>query len=65
LIVSALSENYDKKSIIDSNYNETRLNSFREYYRLQATSFTGVAQFKNELEVFMEEYESLIKGGKK
>jgi len=65
LIVSALADNFNETSAIDINYNETRLNAFREYYRLQATSSKDVVQFKKELELFIEQYESLLKGDKK
>jgi hypothetical protein len=62
LIVAALANNYNETSVIDSCYQATRLGSFREYYRLKATSSvsTDVEEFKAELEMFMAEYESLL-----
>ena len=60
IIVKALADNYTAKSVIDSCYNESRLNNFREYYRLKATSSVDAESFKAELEAFVAEYEKLI-----
>ncbi len=60
-IVDSLAQNYGKTSVIDSNYNNTRLNAFREYYRLKANPDKSIGEFEKALEALEKLYESLLR----
>lgn len=59
-IVKSLSENCDKISVIDGQYNATRLELFRTYYRLKSMDSGELKAFESQLAKLETEYNSLI-----
>lgn len=62
-IVQALASGYDRTSVIDSQYNATKLNLFRTYYRMQADPDDKTREFAQELLLLEAEYTSLVDHG--
>ena len=59
-IVKALAIGCNKTSIIDAQYNTTKLNLFRTYYKLQSDSNNGVKALEKELLALEAQYTSLV-----
>jgi len=59
-IVSSLAKNHDKTSIIDGQFNATKLQLFRVYYRLKANPDDSIKAFETQLAEIEKEYCSLI-----
>lgn len=63
-IVSALAASPTRESVIDSNYNATRLSRFRTYYRYKKkASVDDVRQIERTLAKMKADHESLLKDG--
>lgn len=60
-IVKALSDNCDKLSLIDSQFNATKLEMFRTYYRLKVNPDNDVKAFEMQLSAIEAAYTSLVK----
>ena len=60
-IVNALAANCNKTSLIDSQYNGTKLELFRTYYRMKSGSDSGVKALEQRLADLEKGYTSLIK----
>ncbi len=60
-IVKALAANYDKTSLIDSQYNSTKLELLRTYYRLKSDPDPAIEAFQEQLSALEAAYTSLIK----
>lgn len=63
-IVRALAVGCDKTSIIDSQYNTTKLGLFRTYYQLKNNPDNGIKEFGKELLELESEYTSLVDNAK-
>lgn len=59
-IVDSLKLNYNKKSIIDSYYNESKLRLFRTYYFYISNPNPEVEEIKNKIELLEKSCESLL-----
>ena len=59
-IVEALAIGYNKTSVIDVQYNATKLEQFRTYYRLQRNPNNGIKEFEKELLALEARYTSLV-----
>lgn len=59
-IVNALAVGCDRTSVIDAQYNATKLDLFRTYYRLQNNPNNGIKEFEKELLALEAEYTSLV-----
>lgn len=59
-IVKSLAENCDKISVIDGQYNATKLELFRTYYRLKTTDSGELKAFELQLATLETEYKSLV-----
>lgn len=59
-IVEAMAIGYNKTSILDDQYNATKLNLFRTYYKLQSDSKSGVKELEKELLALEAQYTSLV-----
>ncbi|MBD5092477.1 MAG: hypothetical protein HDT36_03750, partial [Clostridiales bacterium] len=60
-IVSALASNWDSASIIDGQFNATRLELFRTYYRLKSNPSSDVKILEEQLAALEAGYTSLVK----
>ncbi|MCM1295441.1 MAG: hypothetical protein NC311_07845 [Muribaculaceae bacterium] len=63
-IVKSLAENYEKTSLIDGQFNATKLELFRTYFRLKASDSGEAKALEEKLSALEEEYISLIKNEK-
>ena len=63
-IVRALAVGCDKTSVIDSQYNTTKLGLFRTYYQLKNNPDNGIKEFEKELLELENEYTSLVDDAK-
>lgn len=59
-IVQALANGCDRTSVIDSQYNATKLEQFRAYYRLQNDPDHGIREFEQELLALEAQYTSFV-----
>ncbi len=59
-IVRALAVGCDRTSVIDGQYNATKLGLFRTYYRLRADPDNGAREFERELLALESEYTGLV-----
>ncbi len=59
-IVGALARNFDKTSIIDGQYNPTKLELFRTFYRLKSHPDSAVKKYQNELAELEAAYTSYL-----
>ncbi len=59
-IVKALAINYDKTSLIDGQYNATKLALLRTYYRLKSNPDNGIRALEEQLSALEVAYTSLI-----
>lgn len=59
-IVRALAAGCDRTSVIDGQYNSTKLNLFRTYYRLQNHSDQEIKELEKELLALEAEYTELV-----
>lgn len=59
-IVKSLAENCDKTSLIDGQYNATKLELFRTYYRLKTTDNGELKAFERQLNAIENAYTQLI-----
>ena len=60
-VVEALKEHCNESSVIDAQYNATRLELFRTYFRLKNGSDNSVKEFEQLLKTLEDEYTDLIK----
>jgi hypothetical protein len=60
-IVKSLADNYTQTSIIDSQYNPTKLELFRTYYRLKNNPNTEIKTFEKQLTEVEAMYNSFVK----
>ncbi len=59
-IVMSLAKNYDKTSVIDGQYNGTKLELFRTYFRLKESDNCEVKALEEKLSQLEKEYISLV-----
>lgn len=59
-IVRSLAQNHDKTSVIDGQYNATKLELFRTYFRLKASDSGEVKALEEKLSALEKEYTSLV-----
>lgn len=59
-IVKSLAENHDKTSVIDGQYNATKLELFRTYFRMKASDSGEVKALEEKLSALTKEYTSLV-----
>lgn len=59
-IVKALAANYNKTSVIDGQYNASKLHLFRTYYHLKATGNGDVKAIEEQVKAIEKEYTGLI-----
>lgn len=62
-IVDALAAGFDRSSVIDGQYNATKLDRFRTYYSLQSNPNNAMKEFEKELLALETEYTSLVAHG--
>ncbi len=62
-IVKSLAENYDKTSVIDGQYNGTKLELFRTYFRLNSSDRGEVEKFDARLSAIEKAYAELLPNG--
>lgn len=63
-IVRALADDYDKVSLIDGQYNATRLEAYRAYYRMKANPDQRVKAFEKSLAALESEYTDMVNNEK-